>query len=71
MEWSTIGAITGILGLSVTLIAFFIGWLNSKFKHIETEFRDWTRHLTAMQAEQAKRIDELYHMFYDLVKRHK
>lgn len=49
--------------------------LKTDIKEVKEDLKGWARHLTTMQAEQAKRTDKmnersdkLYEMFYELLK---
>lgn len=78
MNWVQI---LGIAISTITIIGFlyaFFNRLDADIKGVKDDLKGWTLHLTAMQAEQAKRAytlhqrtDKLYEMFYELLKQGK
>lgn len=75
MDWLQVFTIIGVIaGISY----WQFQKLDSDIKNVANSLDGWTKHLTAMQSEQSKRMDKmhertdkLYEMFLELVKQNK
>ncbi len=65
---STIISIIGTLG---TFMYWQYQKLDSDINNVANSLDGWTKHLTAMQASQSKRTDDLYNVIIDMLKKGK
>ncbi len=73
-----IAAVVSIIGTLGTFIYWMISRVDNDIKSLRNdmilmnnEFSGWTKHLTAMQASQSKRTDELYSVIIDMLEKGK
>lgn len=73
---AVITTVVSIIGTLGTFIYWMISRVDNDIKSLRNdmismnnEFSAWTKHLTAMQAEQSKRTDGVYNFILDILKK--
>lgn len=71
IDATTIGLIYGFLRNFKTDVDARFEKMDKKIEKIDSRLEGWMKHSIAIRAEQAKRTDQLYQMFIDLLKEKK
>ncbi len=72
MDWTqTLTIIISIIGGLGTFMFWMFNKLDNDIKIVSNELSGWTKHLTAMQAEQSKRTDALHEHIAELIRTRK